>query len=87
MRAIITDLDRTLLRTDKSLSEYTCTVFRDCRERGIYLMAATARPERAITEYQEQIGFDMVTTLNGARIVLPGKVVENGIAPRSAGPF
>lgn len=84
MKAIITDLDRTLLHTDKSVSEYTCTVLRDCRERGIFLMAATARPERAITEYQERIGFDMVTTLNGARIVLPGKVVENGIAPRSA---
>lgn len=28
MKAIITDLDRTLLRTDKSVSEYTCAVLK-----------------------------------------------------------
>ncbi len=84
MKAIITDLDRTLLRTDKSVSEYTCEVLKRCRERGIFLMAATARPERAVTEYQRQIGFDAVTTLNGARILLPGGAEENGISPRSA---
>lgn len=84
MKAIITDLDRTLLRTDKSVSEYTCAILKKCRERGILLMAATARPERAILTYQRQVGFDAVTTLNGARIILSDKVMENGIAPHSA---
>ena len=84
MKAIITDLDRTLLRTDKSVSEYTHAVLKSCHERGILLMAATARPERAILEYQRQIGFDAITTLNGARIILPGGATENGIAPHSA---
>ena len=84
MRAIITDLDRTLLRTDKSISEYTCAVLKRCRERGMLLMAATARPERSVLTYQKQIGFDALTTLNGARIILPDRVLENGIAPCSA---
>lgn len=84
MKAIITDLDRTLLRTDKSLSEYTYATLKKCHDRGILLMAATARPERAILTYQHQIGFDAVTTLNGARIILPHGVIENGIAPSSA---
>ncbi|MDE6642144.1 MAG: HAD family hydrolase [Acetatifactor sp.] len=84
MKVIITDLDRTLLRTDKSVSEYTCAVLKKCRDSGILLMAATARPERAILTYQRQIGFDAVTTLNGARIIFPGGVMENGIALRSA---
>lgn len=84
MRAIITDLDRTLLRTDKSLSAYTCAVLKKCREKGMLLMVATARPERAISEYQRQVGFDAATTLNGARIVMPTGVMENGIAPHSA---
>lgn len=83
MKAIITDLDRTLLRMDKSISKYTCAVLKKCRDRGILLMAATARPERAILTYQQQIGFDAVTTLNGARIILPGGVLENGIVPHS----
>lgn len=83
MRAIIMDLDRTLLHTDKTVSEYTCSILKQCRDRGIFLMAATARPERAILTYHEQIGFDAMTTLNGARIILPHGTVENGIAPRS----
>lgn len=84
MKAIITDLDRTLLRTDKSVSEYTCAVLKKCHDRGILLMAATARPERAVSAYCGHIGFDGVTTLNGARIILPHSVIENGILPSDA---
>lgn len=84
MKAIITDLDRTLLRTDKTVSEYTCTILKKCHERGIVLMAATARPERAILSYRNQIGFDAITTLNGARVILPHSIIENGILPSSA---
>lgn len=84
MKAIITDLDRTLLRTDKTVSEYTYSVLKKCHDRGIILMAATARPERAILTYQNQIGFKAVTTLNGARIILPHGIIENGIIPSSA---
>lgn len=80
MKAIITDLDRTLLRTDKSLSEYTVDVFNRCRKNGIAILAATARPERSIVSYCEQIHFDAVVTMNGARILLPDKVLENSIS-------
>ncbi len=84
MKAIITDLDRTLLHTDKTISEDTYSVLKRCRDRGILLMAATARPQRAILTYHGQIGFDAITTLNGARIILPQGVIENGIVPSSA---
>ena len=84
MKAIITDLDRTLLRTDKTVSEYTYTVLKKCHDRGIILMAATARPERAILTYHNQIGFEAITTLNGARIILPQSIIENGIKQSSA---
>lgn len=84
MKAIITDLDRTLLRTDKTISDYTYSVLKKCHDKGIILMAATARPERAILTYQNQIGFKAITTLNGARILLPHGTIENGIAPFSA---
>jgi len=80
MRAIITDLDRTLLRTDKTLSEYTLDIMRKCHDRGIAIMAATARPERSILQYHKQICFNAITTLNGARIILPNAVLENGIS-------
>ena len=82
--AVIMDLDRTLLRTDKSVSEYTLGVLREWREAGAYLFAATARPERAITAYRELIGFDAVTTLNGARTITSGGVTENAIGSEHA---
>ena len=73
MKAIITDLDRTLLHTDKTISENTLRVLRQCHDRGIFLMAATARPERAILEYQEQVHFDAMTVMNGAEVIIPGR--------------
>ena len=83
-RAVITDLDRTLLRTDKSISGYTLEVLKKWRDAGAFLYAATARPERAITEYRELAGFRSATTLNGARTVTPGAVYENTIDPADA---
>lgn len=79
LKAIITDLDRTLLRTDKSLTQYTVSVLKECKARGIKVMAATARPERSITEYDKAIGFDAVTVMNGAKVMVGDKVMTYGI--------
>lgn len=84
MKAIIVDLDRTLLHTDKTLSPYTLDVLKKCHKEGLAVIAATARPERSILVYHEQVGFDAVITMNGARIILPNEVVENSI-PHSTG--
>ena len=77
MKAIIVDLDRTLLRTDKTISDYTLQVLQKCHEKGLLLMVATARPERAITMYHAQVQFDGMTVMNGADVVFPGKASEN----------
>ncbi len=84
MKAIITDLDRTLLHTDKSVSKYTLDVLKRCREKGIFIMAATARPLRDIRIYHEMIGFDAIAAINGAVVSLPQKTMEFGI-PRESG--
>jgi len=83
-QAVIVDFDRTLLHTDKSISEYTVRVLRQCRDAGARLFAATARPERAITEFCETVAFDAVTTLNGARTIARGRVYECPLSSRSA---
>ena len=83
MRAIITDLDRTLLYTDKTISAYTIRVMKKCHDAGILIMAATARPFRSIEAYHEQIPFDAVTTLNGAVVLLPKETLNCGIARES----
>ena len=47
-RAVIVDFDRTLLRTDKTLSPRTLRALEGWQASGGRLFAATARPERAI---------------------------------------
>ena len=76
MKAIITDLDRTLLHTDKSVSEHTIVVLRKCHDHGILIMAASARPLRDILIYNNLIGFDAITATNGAVISLPQNLLE-----------
>ena len=83
-RAVIVDFDRTLLHTDKTISDHTVKVMRTWQEAGARLFAATARPQRAITEYCRLIFFDAVTTLNGARTVTPDAVLENPISAPEA---
>lgn len=79
-RAIIVDLDRTLLRTDKSISEFSKHVLRDWQESGAEVFIASARPERAITEYRDSLGVTSYTTLNGARTFTPHGTIDNEIA-------
>ena len=50
MKAIVTDLDRTLLRMDGQISPYTLETLGKCREKGFMIMAATARPEPSIRQ-------------------------------------
>ena len=83
-RALIVDFDRTLLHTDKTLSAYSIRVLRDWQEEGACLFAATARPERAVTDYCRKLAFDAVTTLNGARTITPNAVFEHQISTDSA---
>jgi len=41
IRMVVTDLDRTLLRSDHSLSDYTVSVLNTCRKHGIKIVFAT----------------------------------------------
>lgn len=83
-RAVIVDFDRTLLHTDKTISDYTVKMLRTWQDAGARLFAATARPQRAITEYCRAVPFDAVTTLNGARTITPDAVLENTICAAGA---
>lgn len=80
MKAIITDLDKTLLHTDKTVSEYTVSVLKKCHERGMLVMAASARPLRDILIFNDLLGFDAITATNGAVVLLPNKLLEIGIS-------
>jgi hypothetical protein len=55
IKMIVTDLDRTLLRSDKTISDYTANILSVCRERGIKVAFATARPVKACKRYIDMI--------------------------------
>ena len=75
-KAVIFDLDGTLLHTDQTVSDRALSAIDKCRERGIKILLATARPERTAEMYCKIIDFDAKAFSNGARIVCGDKVTE-----------
>ncbi len=84
IRAIIMDLDGTLLHTDKTISPYTRNILEKCKQLGIYLMVATARPLRNTLPYTQIVDFDAMIVSNGARIVCQGQQTERNIPKETA---
>lgn len=84
VKAIVVDLDRTLLHTDKTLSAYTVKVLKECKRNGIRIMVATARPLRTAEQYCDMIGVDAMVVSNGARIICGNQRTEYGICQTSA---
>ena len=81
IKMIITDLDSTLLRSDKTISDYTADILRRCRDKGLKLVFATARPKRTVVRFLGNIETDALIVHNGAVIQAGDKVLDrNGIA-------
>jgi len=73
-RAIATDLDGTLLRTDKSVSERTREAVNAAEDAGMMVVLATGRPPRWIAPVIEQLGDrGLVVCANGAAIYDPSR--------------
>ena len=65
IKMIVTDLDGTLLRTDKTISDRTKSVLCQCRKSGIMVVYATGRGGSAEQVAPTEI-FDGKITMNGA---------------------
>ena len=80
IKMIATDLDGTLLRGDKTVSDYTKAVFARCRDAGIKLAYATARGSSA--EHVTPTGlFDGKIIMNGSVARICDEVVYNRLIP------
>ena len=79
-KIIFSDLDGTLLNSDRHVSEANREAVIKCQEKGIVFVACTARPKRAIKEFCDAIPFDAVISLNGARVCLNDKNIDNGMS-------
>jgi len=80
---IVTDLDSTLLRTDKSISDYTAGVLNRCRKHGIKVVFATARYLRLVKDFTVKIPVDAVIAINGAIIYVGGEIVIEHTIPEN----
>ena len=73
-RAIATDLDGTLLRSDGTVSERTQRAVRDAEDAGLQFIIATGRPPRWIAPVVEQLGErGLVICANGAAVYDPAQ--------------
>lgn len=73
IRMIATDLDGTLLRSDKTISAYTQDVLSRARETGVKLVFATARPLRTALRFVGDIPVDAMVLHNGASTLIDGR--------------
>ncbi|MBD5468405.1 MAG: HAD family hydrolase [Lachnospiraceae bacterium] len=75
IKMILTDLDHTLLRSDGSISEYTKQILKECQNRGILIVIATARYWIGAERYIEEVQPDYEITTDGTLIHQRGKQI------------
>jgi hydroxymethylpyrimidine pyrophosphatase-like HAD family hydrolase len=66
IKIIVTDLDNTLLRRNKTVSDYTQTILARCQERGILFAHATSRSIAASQQFADITHPDIRITCGGA---------------------
>ncbi len=69
MKAVIFDLDDTLLRDDLSISPFTVQVMRRLREEGVHVVAASGRSRVSMKPFLDTLGcVSLSISCNGAEI-------------------
>ncbi|MCL2559914.1 MAG: Cof-type HAD-IIB family hydrolase [Turicibacter sp.] len=84
IKLIVTDLDETLLTTDKKITERTIETIEKCRAKGIKFVPATARAIRILEKLAltKGLSYDALITLNGSRAYLDGELIyHKGMTP------
>jgi hypothetical protein len=75
IKMIVTDLDRTLLRSDSEISEYSKHILFSCRQRGIMIVFATARAEHSCRRFIDFIKPDAIVSNGGAIVRIGDEIV------------
>jgi Cof subfamily protein (haloacid dehalogenase superfamily) len=85
IKMIVTDLDNTLLRRDKTISGYTVDVLRRVRERGTLLAFATARSLDGSREYRDLLNPDGDVVTGGCLVFVGGQLLRRCYMPMPQG--
>lgn len=80
IKMIVTDLDGTLLREDKTISKRTIYALEKCREKGIKILYATARGNSSKILAPSEL-FHGFVRLNGATAYIGDSIVYNKLIP------
>jgi Cof subfamily protein (haloacid dehalogenase superfamily) len=79
---IITDLDYSLLNNERQISEYSKNIFNKCKEKGIIIVFATARPYSRTRIFFSSIEPNAAICHCGGVVYVNNKIIyENGIDP------
>lgn len=81
---IVSDLDGTLLKEDKTLSEYTKMVIEKLKSAGFIFVIATARPKDAALKLIGELPFDAAIFQNGAHVLLADSKEEYAVIEQQA---
>ena len=76
MKLILTDLDETLLHSDKTISDYSIQILKKCQAKGILVGFSTTRGKVNIEEYIEQVQPDFVICNGGAGIYYQNELIK-----------
>lgn len=74
-RLLLFDLDGTLLRSDKTISQRTFRALEGCRQRGILLGVSTSRGERNAAAFTEKLCPDILISSGGASVKYKGEYI------------
>ncbi|MDD2427344.1 MAG: HAD family hydrolase [Eubacteriales bacterium] len=80
VKMIVTDLDETLLRTDKTISQYTIDTIKKVRQKGIKFIFATARGSSAYRFVDAEL-FDAYVLLNGTKAYIGDNLIYEKTIP------
>lgn len=78
-KLILMDLDDTLLRTDRSISNKTLKILQQCRDLGLFLGFATARSETNSQAYIDAIKPDVIISSAGAMIRYQHEIIYSSM--------
>lgn len=67
-RLLLFDLDGTLLRSDKTISQVTLKALRDCRNQGIMVGVSTSRSEQNALSFIEELQPNVLIVSGGALV-------------------
>lgn len=76
MKLILTDLDETLLHSDKTISQYSADILSECKKKGMLVGFCTSRGIAGIHDFIKQIMPDVVICNGGACVYYKNELLH-----------